>query len=119
MKKYKKAPAFMGKVLTLFVAGGDRRIGDTEVLEGGYWQKFVEQGFLVPCAEEQPKAPAPAPAPVKVAPVPKPDVKPEPEPAPEPEPQIEKGTATKSSASKMAKLMGKKSKSATKKKEKK
>ena len=55
MKLFKKAPAFVGRNLSLFVGNGDRRIGDNEILEGVYWEKFVKQGFLVPVDESEVK----------------------------------------------------------------
>jgi hypothetical protein len=120
MKRFQKAPAHMGKSLTLYVGGGDRTIGDNEVLEGPYWQKFVDQGFLVPFEEkEEAPTPVPAPAPVKkVEPKappkeePKAEPKAEPKPEPKEEPKVEppveepKGTMTKSTADKMAKAQG-------------
>ena len=115
MKRFQKAPAFMGKSLTLYVGGGDRTIGDGEVLEGPYWQKFVDQGFLVPYEEEPkappkalPKAPPKAPPKAEPKPEPKPEPSPEPKEEPKPEPPVEepKGTMTKSTADKMAKAQG-------------
>ena len=104
--KFQKAPAHMGKVLTLFVGNGDKRILDDEVLEGAYWQKFVEMGFLVPYEEKA--EPEPAKPAAKAAPAPKPEKAPEPapDPAPDPAPAPESGM-TRSTADKMAKAQGK------------
>ena len=120
--KFKKAPAYVGKSLKLYVGGGDRPIADDEELEGAYWQKFADQGFLVPVEEEAP-APAPVKPKAKVAPAKAPEPAPEPEKAPEPAPEPEKapepppeepkGTMTKSTADKMAKAQGSKGKSAS------
>jgi hypothetical protein len=126
MSKYRKAPAFMGKHLVLHVGGGDRTIGDNEILSGPFWKKFVEAGLLVPVEDASAPAPVAVPAPVpavaKPEPKPEPKAKPEPkvekkeepkpEPKPEPEPAKEppmvEGQGTKSTADKMAAVLGKK-----------
>jgi hypothetical protein len=106
--KFKKA--HMGKTLTLFVGNGDKRIMDNEVLEGSYWQKFADQGFLVRIDEDV----DPLPEPVKY----EPKAEPEPEPVkyePKAEPVSEvalkldsepRGAMTRSGADKMAKSQG-------------
>ena len=106
MMKFQKAPAHMGKVLTLFVGNGDKRILDSDVLEGAYWQKFVGLGFLVPVDDE---ASAPPPA-VPYVP-PKAEVLPEKAPDPvfvtdSASDSESKGTMTRSGADKMAKAQG-------------
>lgn len=114
MKRFKKAPAH--KTLTLFVGNGDKRIMDGEVLEGAYWQKFADQGFLVPVEDDDV---TPIPAPVKAAaPAKAPEPKPEPEPAPEPKKTLDRaveamGTMTRSGADKMATAQGDKGRSAS------
>ena len=72
--RYKKAPAWVGKDLVIYVGGADRRIHDSEILIGPHFGKFVGMGFLVEAkdqsAEEpaQPSAPAPKAAQVPAQP---------------------------------------------------
>ncbi len=64
MSKYKKAKAWMGKDLSLHVGNGDRKIFDTETLEGSQFEKFVQMGFLVRVGEPEvaPKKPGATPS---------------------------------------------------------
>lgn len=45
--RFKKHPKWIGKDLTLMVGGGDRKIKDTDTLEGSQWAKFAGLGFLI------------------------------------------------------------------------
>jgi hypothetical protein len=67
--RYKKHPSYVGKYLTIHVGGGDKRIGDFEILEGTQYDKFVGHGMLVRLPEPTP-APVVAPAPAAPAPAP-------------------------------------------------
>jgi hypothetical protein len=108
--RFKKSPTFMGKYLSIYIGGGNKIVGDHEILEGEQWSKFVGLGMLVPVPDEAPKAvavkPHPKPAPV-VLPPPKvePKAEPEQEPPtiiPEAEPKAEEAPdgMTKSPAGK-------------------
>lgn len=50
-QKFKKHPNFMGKYMSLYVGGGDKVIGDHDILEGPQWGKYVGMGMLVPVVE--------------------------------------------------------------------
>jgi len=66
MPKYTKAPAWVGKNLTLAVGRGDKRIEDGVLYNDSRLAKYVRLGFLV--AVEDDKEPAQAPSkPAKVA----------------------------------------------------
>lgn len=96
MRKFKKAPKYIGKYLSIQAGSGSKIVKDNEILEGDKWAKFVDYGFLVEILEPKkvflikPVEIKPAPAP---EPKPKPvevDPEPEPEPEPKPEPETEK-----------------------------
>jgi len=59
--RYLKAPAYVGKELSLYIGGGDRKIQDGVYYFGGNLAKFVGMGFLV---EAPPDTIAQKPAPV-------------------------------------------------------
>lgn len=61
--KYTKAPAFVGKTLTLMVGRADMKILDGMHYDDPALAKFVGQGFLVVVPGSQAVAPAPAAAP--------------------------------------------------------
>ena len=80
--RFKKHAKWIGKDLTLMVGGGDRKIKDTDILEGSQWAKFAGLGFLIQIKDSpEPSAPAPAETASVVA---------------------TEGTTTKSSASKIS-----------------
>lgn len=83
--KFRKHPSFMGKYLSINVGGGDKRVGDNEILVGPQYAKYVGFGWLVPADDAPDPAPAPAPAPQK-APVPPPKAEPPKVEAPKAEP---------------------------------
>lgn len=80
--RFKKHANWIGKDLTLMVGGGDRKIKDTDILEGSQWAKFAGLGFLTQI-KDSPTSPSPAPA-LTVVPV------------------ATDGTTTKSSAGKVS-----------------
>jgi hypothetical protein len=57
MRQFKKAPAYAGKPLSLYVHRGNRSIGDHEVLTGDEWAKFVQMGYLVELEPVQAQVP--------------------------------------------------------------
>jgi hypothetical protein len=63
--RFKKAPGWIGKRLTIYINGGDRTIGDTEVLVGQGFEKFVPMGWLVriPDPIQTPRGPEVPPEP--------------------------------------------------------
>lgn len=102
--RYKKAPAWVGKDLVIYIGGADRRIQDTEILIGPHFGKFVGMGFLVEAKDDaappKPVQPAAAPVyasvPVKAAP------KALEEEAPDSEKPKDPPAMTRSSAAKLA-----------------
>ena len=80
--RFRKSPTFMGKYLSLYVGGGDKVVGDNEIMEGPQWSRYVGMGMLVEVPEELPPAPKPQPKPV-------PKVEPAPPPPPVVEPKLE------------------------------
>lgn len=74
--RFKKAPKWVGKHLTLNVGRADKTIGDHEILDGSKWARFVGMGFLVPFKEPEKKAATPAPKAPATPPAPKDPVDP-------------------------------------------
>lgn len=118
--RYVKHPRYKGKSLTIQRGRQDKLVGDHEVLEGREWEKFAAKGLLVPVQEDAPTvAPAPPapPAPAPPTPPPPPEVKKEEPPAPPPPPEPieppaapkkeEEGSVSKSPASKVSGMGGK------------
>lgn len=66
-RRFKKAPRYVGKYLSLFDGASDRTIHDGVTLYGGKWSKFVQLGFLQEITEEEDK-PEPRLTPSKVDP---------------------------------------------------
>lgn len=87
-KRYKKAPAYMGKYLSIKIGNRDKTVQDHDVLTGNL-DMYVELGMLV---EDTGPAPAPAPKPAPAS-------TPAPALASSPSPE---GGITKSPAAKMA-----------------
>lgn len=58
--RYRKPANLRGKLLTIYVNGGDRRIEDWEILEGPQWEQFVSLGLLEPVAGSTEPVPAAA-----------------------------------------------------------
>lgn len=117
--RYVKHPQYKGKSLTIRRGRQDKAVGDYEVLEGREWERFVAQGLLVPVAEEEAPPPKTPPTPVVPPSAPEPPAPPKEEPpkAKEEPPMVPKkdtfdeGTVSKSPASKMSGLGGKRKKS--------
>lgn len=61
--KYTKAPAYVGKTLTLMVGRADMKVEDGMHYDNPALAKFVGLGFLVVVPGSQAAAPAPAVAP--------------------------------------------------------
>ncbi len=59
--RFKKAPGYMGKDLTIHIGGGDKKITDQAILQGPQWARYVGMGFLVQLKDEVPAAVATAP----------------------------------------------------------
>jgi len=120
--RYVKHPQYKGKSLTIRRGRQDKAVGDYEVLEGREWERFVAQGLLVPVVEEEVPPPKTPPTPVVPSPSPPPpappkEESPKEEPPKEEPPRVVKeekaseGSVSKSPASKMSGLGGKRKKS--------
>ena len=66
MHKYTKHPMYVGKNLTIQRGRQDKHVKDGEVLEGREWEKFVAQGLLIPMESKEEPKPAPLPKTPKV-----------------------------------------------------
>lgn len=82
--RYVKHPKYVGKSLTIHRGRRDRLVRDNEILTGREWEKFVAQGLLVPAPEEAAPKVEPKPQPKPQVQPPTPKLPPEPPKAPEP-----------------------------------
>lgn len=111
--RYVKHPRYKGKSLTIQRGRQDKTVGDHEVLEGREWEKFAAKGLLVPVQENVPAvAPSPAAPFVPPPPATSPKEEAKEEEPPPPEPPVatkkeEEGSVSKSPASKVSGMGGK------------